>query len=47
MIIVLAMNAYCLIHIWPDWNWFIIGNLIFGVITTILMWVVQCSDPGI
>ena len=43
----LAANGASLAYLWPDWKPLTIGNLALGVVSLILMWVVQFSDPGI
>ena len=47
MFVALASNAASLAYLWPDWKPLTIANLALGVISLILMWVVQFSDPGI
>ena len=48
MILAMGMNGFCLVHLWLDWAaWLTIANLALGALTLVLMWTVQCSDPGI
>ena len=48
LILALGMNGFCLGHLWPVWAaWLAIANLALGALTLVLMWTVQCSDPGI
>ena len=47
MLLTVAMNAFSLVFLWPNWAWLTIINLILGALTLVLIWTVQCSDPGI
>ena len=41
-------NGLSLIYLWSSWTKFLtLGNIALGITSLILMWVVQCSDPGI
>ena len=47
ILLALTSNGVSLAYLWPEWKPLTIGNLVLGIISLILMWVVQCSDPGI
>ena len=48
ILIALVANGLSLVYLWSSWTKFLImANLVLGVISLILMWIVQCSDPGI
>ena len=47
ILLVIAMDIYALVYLFPDFTVFAVINIILGIITLILMWTVQCSDPGI
>lgn len=47
LMIAIGMNFYVLIHLWPQWYYLTILNCSIGLITLLLVWTVQCSDPGI
>mgnify|MGYP007058518994 CR=1 FL=1 len=44
----IAFNVLTLFYTMNDkWTWLILLNIGLGCITSLLMWCVQCSDPGI
>ena len=47
LMMTIGMNLYVLFHLWPQWYYLTITNTSIGIITLVLMWMVQCSDPGI
>ena len=47
MILALAANGYAFVHLYPDLIVMTYLNLSLGIFTLILMWMVQCSDPGV
>ena len=48
ILIALVANGLSLVYLWSSWAKFLtMANLVLGVMSLVLMWVVQCSDPGI
>jgi len=48
ILLMVALNILSVVYsLQGEWIWLTTANIVLGLIVTILMWCVQCSDPGI